>query len=818
MKFQSLISFKRLTAIALFTCALSPSWLAAATSAQSVPIQLSADRHYLTRGGQPLLVVADTGWFIFGRRGESAFKDYMTKRAAQGFTSILSTTMNNTAPGRNADRRQPFGGSGGADIRVRNQDYWDSLKRCVDHANSVGLTVFMSGSWLAYDGANWYNPLKARTTDELKDYGRFLGNQFKSCGNLIWIVGGDAAPVSSYTPDTTRIVDAIATGINEIDPSKPCGFHAPDAYEHTSSTWYHNRTWLDYNQIQDRSATASVATRVKNDYLRTPTKPVIFIEPSYEERTDRNISEAAIRNSIYWGWTHGGFGAAYGHSAVFGAADLSQMTDPGAIRIGTYMSRLMKDQVWHSLVPDFNGTVITSADTMGRMYDRIGKRALSYCSGVQTLTANMRYFGGSVTARWYNTQTGTYTVVAGSPFSNSGSKIFTSPAGGYVLTLESTGGASPTITNVAPVAQAQSVSTIKDAAKTIIIAATDANADPLIYNIVAAPTKGTLTGTAPNLSYKPTAGYVGSDSFTFRASDGKLISNTAIVSITIAAVSTGDTVAPSAPGNLKAIAWSSNCVGLSWSASTDNVGIAGYDIYRGALKIDSTAATVLSYTDKGLSANSLVSYSVKARDTAAISNVSSAATISITTLPSTNAFLMGINFNGPAVTIESKAWKSYATALTSGLSFPANLTVTTTAVTPGFALNGITPDAATSTMLNTGVYASTNWSMNQTITNGDYQVCLWVMENYQTNYRNFNVQLEGVTVAAGIGNLTKGAWMKYGPYPAHVVDGKLTIQLLKVVGDPHLMGVTIYHAPTAVASLGTGVWDNTTLWGSWMTR
>ena len=42
-----------------------------------------------------------------------------------------------------------------------------------------------------------------------------------------------------------------------------------------------------------------------------------------------------------------------------------------------------------------------------------------------------------------------------------------------------------------------------------------------------------ITGTAPNLNYNPDTGYVGSDSFTFKANDGTVDSNTATVSITV---------------------------------------------------------------------------------------------------------------------------------------------------------------------------------------------------------------------------------------------------------------------------------------------
>src|SRR5439155_2532881 len=65
---------------------------------------------------------------------------------------------------------------------------------------------------------------------------------------------------------------------------------------------------------------------------------------------------------------------------------------------------------------------------------------------------------------------------------------------------------------------------------------TDSNGDTLTYSIVVGPTHGTLTGTAPNVTYTPAANYNGPDSFTFKANDGTLNSNIATVTITVTAV------------------------------------------------------------------------------------------------------------------------------------------------------------------------------------------------------------------------------------------------------------------------------------------
>ncbi len=87
--------------------------------------------------------------------------------------------------------------------------------------------------------------------------------------------------------------------------------------------------------------------------------------------------------------------------------------------------------------------------------------------------------------------------------------------------------------NQPPVANNKSVTTIQPTAVAVVLTATDANNDPLTYAVVTGPASGTLTGTAPNLTYTPNATFAGNDSFTFTANDGKATSNIATVSITV---------------------------------------------------------------------------------------------------------------------------------------------------------------------------------------------------------------------------------------------------------------------------------------------
>jgi len=88
--------------------------------------------------------------------------------------------------------------------------------------------------------------------------------------------------------------------------------------------------------------------------------------------------------------------------------------------------------------------------------------------------------------------------------------------------------------NTAPVAAPQALSTPREAALPLVLTASDAQTPTTLdYSVATPPAHGTLTGTGADLSYTPAAGFSGTDSFTFTASDGVFTSAPATVAITV---------------------------------------------------------------------------------------------------------------------------------------------------------------------------------------------------------------------------------------------------------------------------------------------
>lgn len=155
--------------------------------------------------------------------------------------------------------------------------------------------------------------------------------------------------------------------------------------------------------------------------------------------------------------------------------------------------------------------------------------------------------------------------------------------------------------------------------------------------------------------------------------------------------------APSAPTGLGSSGTTATGTTLSWTASTDDVGVTGYDVYRGGTYLGSTAAGVRTFSSAGLTPSTTYSYTVIARDGAGRSSPPSA-TLSVTTPAPAPA-----DTSAPSAPVLSRTGVTSTTASLAWTSSTDNVGVTTYVVYRGTTAVGTIAAASSLTFTDTGL-------------------------------------------------------------------------------------------------------------------
>jgi subtilisin family serine protease len=212
-----------------------------------------------------------------------------------------------------------------------------------------------------------------------------------------------------------------------------------------------------------------------------------------------------------------------------------------------------------------------------------------------------------------------------------------SGTGSCVVTLNANAVVAATFqrANRAPVAQADSYSgtqgTVMNvtAVQGVLFNDSDPDGNPLTAVLASGPSKGTLAlAVDGSFTYSPGSGFWGTDSFTYTASDGKLASAPATVTLNIAQATS--CAVPTAPTALTANALRKLRIQLAWTDRSSNE--TGFVVERsvngGAWSVRATVgANATGYTDSGLTAGYSYAYRVSATNscgTSAATNTASA--------------------------------------------------------------------------------------------------------------------------------------------------------------------------------------------------
>jgi chitodextrinase len=625
------------------------------------PLSVSADRrHLLDKNGAVFFINGDTPWELIQNLTLAEADTYLTDRKSKGFNSMLITLIErqfSPNPPLNENGDAPFTVPG--DFSTPNEAYFAHVDAVLQKALEKDLTVFLTPAYLGYQGGSqgWYSEILANGPIKLRNFGRYLGNRYRNYPNVVWVTGGDFGPNAALGE-----IRELVGGIEEM--AGPRLFSVHNGRFQSGVTQYQVAdTWIDVNTTYADCATTP--SYLSQDYARTWNGgpiPFVFIEGTYEPG---NSGGVCYRAQAYWPVLMGGVGHFYGNDPLWNlnmGGNWQQYLDSPVGQDMIHWKNLFQSRATALLVPDYARTVLTAgfgaydAGYAAAARTSDGRTVMVYVPTPRALTIDMtKVSGASAIAWWFNPDTGAATEAGTYP--TTGTRSFTPPTStDWILVIDdaSAGYGPPGSGTVAPDVTPPSVSlTAPSGGATVsgTIALSASASDDIGVAGVQFRLDGANLGaedtTAPyGVSWNTTSAAEGAHTLTAVARDAAGNTTTsANVGVTVDNVPDPDTSPPGVPTNLAATPVSSTQVNLTWSASTDNVGVTGYRVFRNGTQVGTPTST--GFSDTGLSASTTYSYTVAAADAAG--NVSAqSAPVNATTLPPPDVTPPSVSVTAPA--------------------------------------------------------------------------------------------------------------------------------------------------------------------------
>jgi hypothetical protein len=331
-------------------------------------LKVSDNKRFIVfEDGTPFFYLGDTGWELFHRLNKEDATKYLENRRAKGFTVIQAVVLAEleglTKP--DAEGNLPLIDN---DPLKPNEPYFEHVDWILRKAAGMGMFIGMLPTWGDKVDKRWGAGPVIFNKENAFAYGKWIGNRYKDFPNIIWIMGGDREGGGSNFPVWT----AMAEGIKSADRNHLMTYHPWG--ETSSSDWFQNSTWLDFNMCQTGHGQRSYSIYkrlIVRDYNLTPVKPCFDGEPRYEDHpVGWNpevlgwFNDEDIRQALYWNLFSGSFGHTYGCHPIWqmktpereaiGLArhNWSDVTDlPGAWDL-IHARRLLESRPFTSRIPD----------------------------------------------------------------------------------------------------------------------------------------------------------------------------------------------------------------------------------------------------------------------------------------------------------------------------------------------------------------------------------------------------------------------------------------------------------------------------------
>jgi hypothetical protein len=442
------------------------------------PLRLSENHRYIVdQNNHPFLMVGDTPQGLMGRLTEQDAAQYFADRQNHGFNTAgwvdvacAGRDFPDDKDGRTPDGILPFTGyvAGGTDythydLSKPNEAYFTRLDHMVEIAAAHDIFVFID----PMETIGWLQTLRNNGLKSAYAYGQYLGRRYQKYANVGWVSGNDFN--NWRVPTDDALAQAVAKGIKSEAPDQ---LQTVELNVDTSSS-LDDQGWVPIISLNGTYTYSATYIQMMHSYNQKPVLPAYLLEAHYDLEqvgtpTDYGTPEV-LRREEYWTMLSGGVGQFYGNRYTWSLTPgwEGYIDTPGVTQLGIWKS-FFSSLPWQELIPDqHHDTVTAGYGTFGSDEVRFDREQLTartdlkvsdsdYATAARTpdgsyvvlymptarkITVDMTRLRGAAAAQWFDPSAGTYEVVSGSPFPNSGSQDFTPPgtnAGGdadWVLLL-----------------------------------------------------------------------------------------------------------------------------------------------------------------------------------------------------------------------------------------------------------------------------------------------------------------------------------------------------------------------------------------------
>ena len=400
------------------------------------PLTVRADGRGFLAGTEPFLWLGDTAWLLFTVATDDEVTFYLDDVKAKGFTVVqtfltAAWDSGTRADGENVNGDKPFVDN---DPTRLNPAYFDRVAWIVAEVARRGLylsVAFGEPARTSQKGLSY----KLESPQAAYTYAHALGVRLREPTlerTLVWFNGQDRNPDRDGGLEFwAALAEGLADGVNAVDrfdgradysttllSYHPDGGYRADGY--SSSTWFQDAPWLDFNAVNTYKNYSSLVELVAEDVAKTPRKPTVCVEPSYENHDyDKEVrSDWHVRFQAYWCLLSGAAGYAYGHDDGFKLATSSFwpgfLESPGRLDMA-HLRSVFGSRPFAKLVPD-QALVVSAQGTPGEAKNYVaaaraddGGYALVYATDGREFSLDLTGFAASeVTARWFDPREGTY--------------------------------------------------------------------------------------------------------------------------------------------------------------------------------------------------------------------------------------------------------------------------------------------------------------------------------------------------------------------------------------------------------------------------